>query len=228
MAKAGSGHLSSACVAAPKSSSYQRRHPESQTILALPSRFVLFVFGMSQELWTSPVTGYRRKGTRLAELRSLIDAAVTARAILEPLQSCCADTLAVTAADLLRRRDYDFAGVKRRAVGPVIGWGGGKFTFTGSRRGPPQARYHRPADFGCGSACHSARDAKRANSHLCSGRLSGGRYRDQSGPQQTAGSRLFVQPYFVVRNASWILGPRRIPGRCLAEKAEKEAFGGCR
>ena len=80
------------------------------------------ILAMGLELWTSPVTGYRRKGTRLAELRSLIDSGITVRAILEPLQSCRADAPAAEAAQVLRRRDYDVAGVKRQPAEPVIGW----------------------------------------------------------------------------------------------------------
>src|SRR5437870_1096927 len=76
---------------------------------------------MARELWTSPITGYRRKGTRLAELRSTL-AGITARAILEPLQSCPADASATEIADLLRRRDFDVAGVKAKETGPVIGF----------------------------------------------------------------------------------------------------------
>jgi len=77
---------------------------------------------MGDKLWTSPITGYRRKGTRLAELRSLIDSGITARAILEPLRSCPAEESAADTARLLQQRDFDVAGVKRQPAGPVIGW----------------------------------------------------------------------------------------------------------
>lgn len=43
---------------------------------------------MGYELWTSPITGYRRKGTRFSELRAVIGAGVQARSIFEPLQCC--------------------------------------------------------------------------------------------------------------------------------------------
>ena len=77
---------------------------------------------MGYELWTSPITGYRRRGTRLAELRSLIEDGITAHAILEPLVSCPANAPAGEAAQMLRQRDFDVAGVKHQRDGPVIGW----------------------------------------------------------------------------------------------------------
>lgn len=76
---------------------------------------------MGYELWTSPITGYRRKGTRLAELRSLLGAGITAHAVLEPLQSCPADAAATAMPTVLRQRDFDVAGVQSRRGGPVIG-----------------------------------------------------------------------------------------------------------
>jgi hypothetical protein len=77
---------------------------------------------MGYELWTSPITGYRRKGTRLSELRSLTEAGITAHAILEPLKSCPVDTPASEAARMLRQRDFDVAGVKKDPGGKVISW----------------------------------------------------------------------------------------------------------
>lgn len=77
---------------------------------------------MGHQLWTSPVTGYRRKGTRLAELRSLLGAGITARAILEPLQSSPADASAEEMAQILRKRDFDLAGVQTVRHGPVVGF----------------------------------------------------------------------------------------------------------
>ena len=77
---------------------------------------------MGHELWTSPIYGYRRKGTRLADLRRVIEDGITARAILEPLQSCRAGSLAQEAKEILDRRDFDVAGVKETENGPVTGW----------------------------------------------------------------------------------------------------------
>ena len=67
---------------------------------------------MGHQLWISPITGYRRKGTRLAELRDLLGAGITARAILEPLQCCPEEAPAIEMASVLQRRDFDVAGVK--------------------------------------------------------------------------------------------------------------------
>lgn len=77
---------------------------------------------MGYQLWTSPITGYRRKGTRLAELRSLLGSGITAHAVLEPLQSCPADAEASAMARILRLRDFDVAGVQAKRNGPVIGF----------------------------------------------------------------------------------------------------------
>ena len=77
---------------------------------------------MGHQLWTSPITGYRRKGTRLTELRSLLGTGITAHAVLEPLQSCPADAPALKMAHILRERDFDVAGVQSRRGDSVIGF----------------------------------------------------------------------------------------------------------
>jgi len=77
---------------------------------------------MGYELWTSPVTGYRRTGTRLKELRHLFEDGITARAILEPLQSCPAGAPASEMSRILRERDFDVAGVQEIRDGEVIGF----------------------------------------------------------------------------------------------------------
>ena len=77
---------------------------------------------MGHELWTSPITGYRRKGTRLSELRSVLGAKIGARAILEPVQCCPAGALATEMRELLGWRGFDVAGVMNDPIGPVIGF----------------------------------------------------------------------------------------------------------
>jgi CBS domain-containing protein len=77
---------------------------------------------MGYQLWTSPVTGYRRKGTRLSELRSALATSVTARTILEPIQSCPKQAPVTEVRDLLRERGFDIAGVMEKEKGPVIGF----------------------------------------------------------------------------------------------------------
>ncbi len=94
---------------------------------------------MAHQLWASPITGYRRKGTRLAELRSLLGSGITAHAILEPLQSCPADALATEMAEMLRRKEFDVAGVQSQRDGPVIG-----FVMTETLKGGAVRDYVKP------------------------------------------------------------------------------------
>jgi hypothetical protein len=77
---------------------------------------------MGQELWTSLITGYRRKGTRLSELRELVEDGITAHAILEPLKSSLADVPVEGVTQALKQRDFDVAGVKNEPNGRVVGW----------------------------------------------------------------------------------------------------------
>lgn len=77
---------------------------------------------MGYQLWTSPITGYRRKGTRLSELRSVLAARIGARTILEPIQCCPIDAPATEMRDLLGERGFDVAGVMDDPTGPVIGF----------------------------------------------------------------------------------------------------------
>ena len=73
---------------------------------------------MGYQLWTSPITGYRRRGTRLAELHAVLGSQITARVIFEPLQSCPANAPAWEMFRALGQRDFDVAGVsgKRDAL----------------------------------------------------------------------------------------------------------------
>ena len=77
---------------------------------------------MGYQLWTSPTTGYRRKGTRLADLRALLGDGITVTAVLEPLQSCPADAEAVEISRVLSDRSFDVAGVQVASEKPVIGF----------------------------------------------------------------------------------------------------------
>lgn len=77
---------------------------------------------MGYQLWTSPITGYRRKGTRLSELRAVLGAGITARTILEPLQSCLSNAPATEVALILRERGFDVVGVQDTEKGPVTGF----------------------------------------------------------------------------------------------------------
>jgi hypothetical protein len=77
---------------------------------------------MGYELWASPVTGYRRRGTRLDDFRAGLGAKITVHEIFEPLLSCPAQAPASEMKDELTRRDFDAAGVKCDAGGPVTGF----------------------------------------------------------------------------------------------------------
>ena len=77
---------------------------------------------MAYQLWTSPITGYRRTGTRLRELRHLFEDGITAQAVLEPLQSCPSGANAAEIASLLHAKDFDVVGVREDSGGDVIGF----------------------------------------------------------------------------------------------------------
>ncbi len=77
---------------------------------------------MGYQLWTSPITGYRRKGTRLSDLRSALGAGILARTIFEPLQCCPVDASAHEIGGILKERGFDVAGVQTVQNGPVIGF----------------------------------------------------------------------------------------------------------
>ena len=77
---------------------------------------------MGQQLWTSSITGYRRIGTRLHEIRALFEVGITAKAILEPLKSCPAFAEALEMKTILGRRDFDVAGVKESENGDFLGF----------------------------------------------------------------------------------------------------------
>ncbi len=57
---------------------------------------------MGHQLWTSPLTGYRRTGTRVREIRLMFEQDVTVRSIYEPLKACPADEPAEAMLQLLR------------------------------------------------------------------------------------------------------------------------------
>jgi hypothetical protein len=77
---------------------------------------------MGYQLWTSPSTGYRRKGTRFADLSTLFGDGITVTAVLEPLLSCPADADAIQMSRILCDRSFDVAGVQVAPEAPVIGF----------------------------------------------------------------------------------------------------------
>jgi hypothetical protein len=77
---------------------------------------------MGYQLWVSPITGYRRKGTRFTALRRIFIDNVTAKTIYEPLLCCPADSRAEHAKEALEHREFDAAGVKETEDGEVVGY----------------------------------------------------------------------------------------------------------
>lgn len=77
---------------------------------------------MGYELWTSPTTGYRRRGTRLADFDAAFGQTICASAIYEPLKSCPAAAPAREMARILRSRDFDIAGVREFHLAPISGF----------------------------------------------------------------------------------------------------------
>lgn len=75
---------------------------------------------MGYQLWTSPVTGKRRTGTRLLDLTSAFETSIVARTISEPLYSCPKNAPAEEMARLLELRGFDAAGLQEsQNVGPA-------------------------------------------------------------------------------------------------------------
>ncbi|NOQ52059.1 MAG: CBS domain-containing protein, partial [Desulfuromonadaceae bacterium] len=77
---------------------------------------------MGYQLWTSPITGYRRKGTRFDSLKQLFIDNITAQCIYEPLLSCPINSESTLAKEALVARDFDIAGVKETEEGKVVGY----------------------------------------------------------------------------------------------------------
>lgn len=77
---------------------------------------------MGNELWTSPVTGYRRRGTRLSDFNQVFGRRILAADICEPLKCCAAGAPAVEIRAELERLDFTIAGVRELELGPVIGF----------------------------------------------------------------------------------------------------------
>ncbi len=77
---------------------------------------------MGNQLWVSPLTGYRRNGTRFTALKRIFIDNVTARCIYEPLLCCPVSSSAEEAKQALNIRDFDVAGVKATQEGNVIGY----------------------------------------------------------------------------------------------------------
>ncbi len=77
---------------------------------------------MGNQLWVSPVTGYRRKGTSFSALKDIFIDNVTAKSIFEPLLCCSSGSMAEHIRNILKNRGFDVAGVKETEAGEVIGY----------------------------------------------------------------------------------------------------------
>ncbi|WP_139319618.1 hypothetical protein [Stenotrophomonas sp. TD3] len=77
---------------------------------------------MGYELWTSPVTGYRRRGTRLSDFNEVFGRRILAVDICEPLKCCAAGAPVDEIRAELERLDFTVAGVREYEGGPVIGF----------------------------------------------------------------------------------------------------------
>lgn len=66
---------------------------------------------MGLQLWYSPTTGIRRKGTSFAELQDIFIDNITTKFIYEPLACCKNDDFASDVQDLMKGRDFDILGV---------------------------------------------------------------------------------------------------------------------
>ncbi len=89
---------------------------------------------MGYQLWASPVTGHRRVGTRLAEVKALFGRGITVSAIMERLLSARADADAAETAGIMKLRDFDVVGVINTETKEVIGYVTAKDLDTGSVR----------------------------------------------------------------------------------------------
>lgn len=66
---------------------------------------------MGYQLWLSPYTGLRRKGTTFRELQTLFIDQITTKFITEPLYSCRTTDSSMDVRIELEKRDFDYVGV---------------------------------------------------------------------------------------------------------------------
>lgn len=76
---------------------------------------------MGYQLWTSPITGYRRRGTKLSDFSEAFGKKITVASIVEPLRSCPEDAPAGEMRVALKELEFDVAGVKPAKDGNVSG-----------------------------------------------------------------------------------------------------------
>lgn len=77
---------------------------------------------MGYQLWTSPLTGYRRHGTRLADFNAALGERILAKDICEPLKCCPSGAPADEMQHQLRLLDFTVAGVRDIDGGAITGF----------------------------------------------------------------------------------------------------------
>ena len=75
---------------------------------------------MGYQLWVSTLTGYRRKGTRMSDLRKLFETGITANSIQEQLTCCFYGKSALEVQAELKRLDFDVAGIRTSKEQPIL------------------------------------------------------------------------------------------------------------
>lgn len=76
---------------------------------------------MGHELWASETHKYRRRGTRLAEVREVLNE-ITVERLYEPMEVCADNAPATEIASRLNSREFDVVGVKTNPIGPLLGF----------------------------------------------------------------------------------------------------------
>ena len=74
---------------------------------------------MGYQLWTSPLTGYRRKGTRFTSFKQIFIDNVNAKCIYEPLLSCRANSVSGEVKEALQIRGFDVSNLLVEAGGII-------------------------------------------------------------------------------------------------------------
>lgn len=80
------------------------------------------VTGMGNKMWTSKITGYRRRGTRLVDINHLLLKRITVEEVYEPLLSLGFQEAASDARAELQKRDFDVAGAKANEEDAVVNY----------------------------------------------------------------------------------------------------------
>ena len=160
---------------------------------------------VSDQLWTSPLTGYRRRGTRIAEMRAIVGASITAGSICEPLQSCAFSAPVEVVRSQLAAREFDVAGVRADKDGPLLGvvYQAEMSSGTVGERMRMLSAQTLVADSTPLGELLAACEMWSTCSYSSA---TDRRHCDTRRPEQTAGTHIPLWSRFATRNASGILG----------------------